>query len=94
MATKKDKESPADKFKAAQSRVEALTKRPSNEQLLDLYGLYKQATEGAVTGSRPGLLDLKGRAKFDAWASRAGLSKDDAAKKYVALADDLASKLV
>lgn len=92
MATKKDKESPADRFKAAKARVEGLTKRPSNDQLLDLYGLYKQATEGDVTGSRPGLLDLKGRAKFDAWASRKGLSKDDAMKKYVALVDDLASK--
>lgn len=93
MATKKkDKESPADKFKAAKARVETLTKRPSNEQLLDLYGLYKQATEGDVSGSRPGFLDLKGRAKFDVWASRKGLSKDDAMKKYVALVDGLAAK--
>jgi diazepam-binding inhibitor (GABA receptor modulating acyl-CoA-binding protein) len=93
VATKKDKESPADKFKAAKARVETLTKRPSNEQLLDLYGLYKQATDGDATGSRPGFLDLKGRAKFDAWASRKGLSKGDAMKKYVALVDDLASRL-
>lgn len=89
---KKDKESPADKFKAAKSRVETLTKRPSNEQLLDLYGLYKQATDGDVTGSRPGFLDLKGRAKYDAWAGHKGLSKDDAMKKYVALVDGLAAK--
>ena len=43
-------------------------KRPSNDQLLDLYAFYKQATEGDVSGSRPGMLDLKGRAKYDAWA--------------------------
>jgi diazepam-binding inhibitor (GABA receptor modulator, acyl-CoA-binding protein) len=93
VATKKDKGSPADNFKAAKAQVETLTKRPSNEQLLDLYGLYKQATDGDATGSRPGFLDLKGRAKFDAWASRKGLSKDDAMKKYAALVDDLTSKL-
>ena len=49
--------------------------------------------EGDVTGSRPGMLDLKGRAKFDAWAKRKGSSKDDAMKKYVALVDSLATEL-
>ena len=65
----------------------------SNEQLLELYALYKQATEGDVSGSRPGLLDLKGRAKFDAWAKAKGTGKDEAMKKYVALVDALAAKL-
>jgi diazepam-binding inhibitor (GABA receptor modulating acyl-CoA-binding protein) len=82
-----------DKFKEAQDRVQKLSQRPSNPQLLELYGLFKQATEGDVAGSRPGLLDLKGRAKFDAWASRKGLSKDQAMKKYVAAADTLAEEL-
>lgn len=74
-----------DQFAEAKARVEKLKARPSNEQLLDLYGLYKQATEGDVAGSRPGLLDLKGRAKFDAWARRKGTSPDEAMKGYVAL---------
>ena len=67
MATKKEK-SLAERFAEAKGRVEQLTKRPTNDQLLDLYAFYKQATEGDVAGSRPGLLDLKGRAKFDAWS--------------------------
>ncbi len=83
----------ADQFRDAKARVEKLSKRPSNDQLLDLYGLYKQATEGDVKGDRPGLLDLKGRAKYDAWAKRKGGSKDDAMKKYVALVDELAAEL-
>jgi len=74
-----------DQFADAKARVETLKTRPSNEQLLDLYGLFKQATEGDVAGSRPGLLDLKGRAKFDAWTKRKGTSKDEAMKGYVAL---------
>lgn len=78
-----------DKFADAKERVEKLDTRPSNDRLLELYGLYKQATEGDVSGSRPGMLDLKGRAKFDAWSKRKGLSKDDAMKAYVALVDAL-----
>jgi len=92
MATKKEKPL-AEQFKDAKGRVEKLKERPSNEQLLDLYGLYKQATEGDVSGSRPGFLDLKGRAKFDAWAGRKGTSKDDAMKKYVALVGKLVADL-
>ena len=74
-----------DRFSDAKARVEGLQTRPSNDELLQLYGLYKQATEGDVSGSRPGMLDLKGRAKHDAWARKKGTSKDDAMKAYVAL---------
>ena len=74
-----------DQFAVAKDRVEKLESRPSNEELLQLYGLFKQATEGDVTGSRPGMLDLKGRAKYDAWARKKGTSKDEAMKGYVAL---------
>lgn len=88
MPSKKAK-SLGDQFKDAKARVEKLPSRPSNDELLGLYGLYKQATEGDVAGSRPGLLDLKGRAKFDAWAKRKGASKHDAMKQYVALVDAL-----
>jgi diazepam-binding inhibitor (GABA receptor modulator, acyl-CoA-binding protein) len=77
-------------FEDAQTRVKKLTKTPSNDDLLQLYALYKQGTAGDVTGSRPGMLDLKGRAKFDAWTKTKGTSKEDAMTKYVALVDKLA----
>lgn len=92
MAAKKGSGS-ADKFKEAKARVEKLSKRPSNDQLLDLYAFYKQAMEGDVAGARPGMLDLKGRSKYDAWAKRKGLSKDDAMKKYVAMVDKLEAEI-
>ena len=82
-----------DPFSDAQERVKKLSKRPSNSELLDLYGLYKQATEGDATGSRPGLLDPKGRAKFDAWTGRKGTSPADAKARYVALVAELVKKL-
>ena len=83
----------SDPFLDAQERVKKLSKRPSNPELLDLYGLYKQGTEGDVKGSRPGLLDLKGRAKFDAWTSRKGLAQAEARARYVALVGELVKKL-
>jgi acyl-CoA-binding protein len=80
-----------EQFNDAQTRVNALSKPPSQGDMLELYGLFKQAKLGDVQGSRPGMLDLKGRAKYDAWASRKGMSKEDAMKKYVALVDRLAN---
>lgn len=77
------------KFGDAQERVKKLSKAPSTDDLLELYALYKQATAGDVSGSRPGMLDMKGRAKFDAWAKKKGTSKDDAMTKYVAFVDRL-----
>lgn len=76
-------------FQSAQERVKTLTSRPSNDTLLELYSLFKQATDGDVQGKRPGMLDLKGRAKYDAWAGRKGMGREDAMKKYVALVDSL-----
>lgn len=78
-----------EEFERAVERVQKLPKRPSNDALLELYGLYKQATAGDVTGKRPGLLDVRGRAKFDAWAEREGLSPDEARRRYVALVERL-----
>ncbi|TXH24737.1 MAG: acyl-CoA-binding protein [Cyclobacteriaceae bacterium] len=74
-----------DDFNAAVARSKELTKRPSNEELLELYGLFKQATDGDVTGERPGGFDFKGIAKFDAWASKKGIAKEQAMQDYIAL---------
>ena len=76
-------------FQTASEEVKSLAKRPDNNTLLELYALFKQATDGDVTGSRPGVFDLKGRAKFDAWSGKKGLAKDQAMKAYVALVKKL-----
>jgi diazepam-binding inhibitor (GABA receptor modulating acyl-CoA-binding protein) len=78
------------KFEEAQARVKGLAKAPGTDDLLELYALYKQGTAGDATGSRPGMMDFKGRAKFDAWAGKKGVAKEDAMTKYVALVDRLA----
>lgn len=79
----------AEDFQSAVSRSQQFTKRPSNEELLDLYALFKQASEGDVTGDRPGGFDFKAIAKYDAWAEKKGLSKDQAMQNYVTLVDKL-----
>lgn len=80
-----------EEFSAAQERVKTLPRRPGNDDLLALYSLYKQATAGDVTGKRPGMLDMVGKAKFDAWTARKGLDRSAAMQAYVALVDRLAS---
>jgi diazepam-binding inhibitor (GABA receptor modulating acyl-CoA-binding protein) len=72
-------------FQSAQTRVKQLAQTPPPDRLLELYSLYKQATEGDVKGSRPGMLDFKGRAKYDAWAARRGTDKAAAMQSYVEL---------
>jgi len=78
-----------EEFQQATVDVKTLTTRPSNEELLSLYGFYKQATDGDVSGKKPGRFDLKGRAKYGAWENLRGTSADDARGKYVALVNRL-----
>jgi diazepam-binding inhibitor (GABA receptor modulator, acyl-CoA-binding protein) len=74
----------AQRFADAQARIKPVTGL-SNDVMLDMYALYKQATVGDCSGSRPGMLDVKGRAKYDAWAKQKGKSKDAAMEAYIAL---------
>ena len=76
-------------FESAAARSKGFTRRPSNEELLQLYALYKQATEGNVSGERPGGFDFKSIAKYDAWEELKDKSKDQAMQEYITLVDDL-----
>ena len=78
-----------EQFHDAAERVKTLTARPSNEQLLNLFALYKQATDGDVQGDKPGMFDFKGAAKYAAWESLQGTSADSAMEQYVTLVDHL-----
>jgi carboxylesterase len=78
-------------FEAAGIAVKTLAQPPDNEALLGLYALYKQATLGDATGERPGMMDVTGRAKYDAWAQRKGMAREDAMAGYTALVEKLRS---
>lgn len=79
-----------DDFDAAQKAAFQLPNQPP-ESLLKMYALFKQATSGDVTGSRPGAFNFKARAKFDAWAEVKGLSSDDAMTQYVDYVNSLSA---
>src|ERR1700693_3783034 len=70
-------------FDAAVATSKTLSKKPSNEILLRLYASYKQATDGDVKGARPGMLDMVGGAKYDAWAKLKGTGADEAKQAYI-----------
>jgi diazepam-binding inhibitor (GABA receptor modulator, acyl-CoA-binding protein) len=76
-------------FEQAAQAVQQLPQRPDNQTLLQLYALYKQASSGDVSGARPGILDMTGRLKYDAWAKLKGTSNEQAMADYVALVSRL-----
>ena len=76
-------------FESAVAESKNLASRPDNQTLLKIYSLFKQATEGDVSGKRPGFTDLIGRAKYDAWAAVQGTTADGAKQAYVDLITQL-----
>ncbi|XP_056262005.1 acyl-CoA-binding domain-containing protein 7 isoform X2 [Pseudoliparis swirei] len=81
-----------EEFQKMAEDVKKVKTRPADQELLDLYGLYKQAMVGEIDIEKPGMTNLKGKAKWDAWNSRNGMSKDDAMTAYVTLAKEVISK--
>ncbi|XP_006893055.1 PREDICTED: acyl-CoA-binding protein-like [Elephantulus edwardii] len=78
--------SQADFDKAAED-VKHLKTKPADDEML-----FKQAAVGAINTERPGMLDFKGKAKWDAWSKRKGTSKEEAMKAYVDKVEELKKK--
>ena len=70
-------------FEAAAVAAKSLDRRPGNDDMLEMYALYKQATAGDVSGDRPGGFDFVGGAKFDAWSNLKGVGADEAMQRYI-----------
>ena len=64
----------------------------SDDDKLQVYALFKQGSVGDCNTSRPGMLDFKGKAKWEAWNGQKGKSKDAAQTEYIALAKTLLNK--
>ena len=100
-------------FQRAAEDAKNLKSKPSDNDLLKLYGLYKrsllnedeffvlfdvllllflEATVGDNNTSKPGMLDMKGKYKWDAWNTNKGKSQGDAQQEYVAFVQQLKSK--
>ena len=76
-------------FDKAVIESKQISSRPDNETLLQLYSLYKQATEGDINSDPPGMFDFVAKAKYDAWTKLKGVNADDAMQQYIALVDSL-----
>ncbi|KDR20995.1 Acyl-CoA-binding protein-like protein, partial [Zootermopsis nevadensis] len=75
------------RFIKAAEDVKTLKTSPNEDELLELYSLYKQGSIGDVNTPRPGgLLDFKGKAKWDAWNRKKGISQENAKEAYIAKA--------
>ena len=77
------------RFEAAAQDALALPSRPDNETMLKLYALFKQGKSGDASGSRPGMFDMVGRAKYDAWAALKGTPRESAMQSYIDLVESL-----
>ncbi|KAF7643094.1 hypothetical protein LDENG_00245150 [Lucifuga dentata] len=80
------------KFDQAAAEAKELKTKPSDEDMLLLYALFKQANVGDVNTARPGMFDFTGKAKWDAWEKQKGKSKEDAMNEYIALVEQLKEK--
>jgi len=78
-----------EEFEKAKADVLTLSSKPGNDVMLELYSLNKQASIGDINIDPPKMFDFVAQAKYNAWKGKAGLSKDDAMKKYVELVKSL-----
>ncbi|GLV44517.1 Acyl-CoA binding protein 1 [Carabus blaptoides fortunei] len=72
-----------ERFNKAAEDVKNLKTSPGNDDLLEIYALFKQGSVGDCNTSRPGMLDLKGKAKWDAWNAKKGTAQDAAKEAYI-----------
>uniref|UniRef100_A0A182P6V8 Acyl-CoA-binding domain-containing protein 6 n=1 Tax=Anopheles epiroticus TaxID=199890 RepID=A0A182P6V8_9DIPT len=77
-------------FAQATKFLERNTAQFKQEQLLQFYGLYKQATVGPCNTPKPAIYSMAARAKWYAWDKVGKLETGAAMKEYVRLLDQLA----
>jgi diazepam-binding inhibitor (GABA receptor modulator, acyl-CoA-binding protein) len=81
-----------EQFLAAAAESKNLSDRPSNDTLLQLYSLYKQASEGDVNTDPPSNpFDFVAKAKYEAWTALKGKTNEQAMTDYVLLINKLKS---
>jgi diazepam-binding inhibitor (GABA receptor modulating acyl-CoA-binding protein) len=79
-------------FITASNIITSLNETPSNDELGQLYGLYKQATVGNNTTPKPNIFEFKANKKWSSWFECNGLSTYNAEVKYINLVNILISK--
>ncbi|KAK6155565.1 hypothetical protein DH2020_009813 [Rehmannia glutinosa] len=80
--------SAATAFVAATAADRAAVK-VSNDVQLQLYGLYKIATEGPCSAPQPSALKMTARAKWQAWQKLGAMPPEEAMEKYIDIVTEL-----
>jgi diazepam-binding inhibitor (GABA receptor modulator, acyl-CoA-binding protein) len=81
-----------EQFEKAVADSKTLSERPGNDTLLQIYSLYKQATEGDVNTEPPSNpFDFVAKAKHQAWAGLKGKTKEQAMTEYIEMINKLKS---
>ncbi len=79
-----------EQFEKAIADSKTLAQKPGNDTLLQLYSLYKQASEGDISSDPPSNpFDFVAKAKYEAWAALKGKTSTEAMANYI----DLVKKL-
>lgn len=78
-----------EQFNTAKDQLGSLKEDPGNLVKLQVYALFKQATQGPCNTPKPGMLDFVNKAKWDAWKSLGSITAEEARQKYVDLIGSL-----
>ncbi|KAL0120472.1 hypothetical protein PUN28_008297 [Cardiocondyla obscurior] len=82
-----------EKFNEVTIAVKELATQSKDEDLLEIYALYKQSTIGDFNTKRSSMLDFKGKAKWDAWNKKKGLGQETAKEQYIAKVEELIASI-
>ncbi|KAG9508880.1 Acyl-CoA-binding protein [Fragariocoptes setiger] len=78
-----------EQFNKAAEDIKNLKARPTDEELLEMYALFKQATVGDCNTPKPGMFALKEKAKWEMWNRKKGMSQQEAKSAYISRAKTL-----
>jgi diazepam-binding inhibitor (GABA receptor modulating acyl-CoA-binding protein) len=79
-------------YTTAKRKIKTLSKTPSNDELLLLYGLFKQAEQGDNNTSKPWSIDTKAIYKWNAWKEQEGKDNNTAKKEYIEIVELITKK--
>merc|ERR1712168_1651353 len=84
---------PTKEFEAAAAKAKSkVNPTLENDELLELYALFKQGSIGDVNTEAPGMLDVKGKAKWNAWSAKKGMEPKNAMLQYIEFVQKMAEK--
>ncbi len=72
-----------DDFQHYSRAVKLVSNRPSDEDLLILYGLYKQSTIGDCNTIEPGFFEFTEKSKWNSWNSYKGKGNQESMNLYI-----------